>query len=202
MLGSDYQDQNCSIARSLELVGERWTILVLRDVFLGRRRFGQLQQSLGVARNVLAARLDRLVGEGILEKVPYQERPLRHEYRLTSKGLDLWPVIVELLRWGDRYAAPAAGPPIVLRHKGCGGELGEHRICTRCGELLEVGDVRAKAGPGAGARVSVDSRSKSRSGSKSGSEFGSGSDSSREADADPGLRRSARASRPARPATA
>src|ERR1700677_5033003 len=187
MLGSDYQDQNCSIARSLELVGERWTILVLRDVFLGRRRFDQMRQSLGVARNVLAARLDRLRAEGILEKVPYQERPLRHEYRLTSKGLDLWPVIVELLRWGDRHAVPAAGPPIVLRHKGCGGELGEHRICTRCGELLEVGEVRGEAGPGAGARFGSES--------KSGSESGSGAGSGREAGADPGLRRSARASR-------
>src|ERR1700722_1386787 len=158
MLKNDYEGQNCSIARSLELVGERWTILVLRDVFLGRRRFDQMQQSLGVARNVLAARLDRLVGEGVLEKVPYQERPPRHEYRLTSKGLDLWPVIVELLRWGDRYAAPS-GPPIVLRHKDCGGELGGHRICTRCGELLEVGDVRAEAGPGFGARGGTKSSS-------------------------------------------
>jgi DNA-binding HxlR family transcriptional regulator len=151
MLGREYSDQNCSIARTLELVGERWTILVLRDVFLGRRRFDQLQGSLGVARNVLAARLDRLVGEGILEKAEYLQRPRRYEYRLTEKGLDLWPVIVELLRWGDRYAAPEAGPPIVLRHKGCGGELGEHRICMRCGELLEVGDVRGEPGPGAGA---------------------------------------------------
>ncbi len=198
MLGSEYTDQNCSIARALELVGERWTILVLRDVFLGRRRFEEMQQSLGVARNVLAARLDRLVGEGILEKVPYQERPLRNEYRLTSKGLDLWPVIVELLRWGDRHAAPAAGPPIVLRHKGCAGELGAHRICTRCGELLEVGDVRAEAGPGAGARVR--SRSKSGAGARPRSKSGAGS--SPEADAEAGLQRSARASRPARPATA
>jgi DNA-binding HxlR family transcriptional regulator len=149
MLKNDYVDQNCSIARTLELVGERWTILVLRDVFLGRRRFDQMQQSLGVARNVLAARLDRLVAEGILEKVPYQERPLRHEYRLTSKGVDLWPVTVELLRWGDRYAAPDAGPPIVLRHKGCGGELGEGRVCTGCGDRLQASDVRAEPGPGA-----------------------------------------------------
>jgi DNA-binding HxlR family transcriptional regulator len=149
MLGNDYSGQNCSIARSLELVGERWTLLVLRDAFLGLRRFDQFQRSLGVARNVLAARLDRLVGEGILEKVPYQERPVRHEYRLTAKGLDLWPVIVELLRWGDRYAAPAAGPPIVIRHKECGGELGEGRVCTRCGDRLQVSDVRAEPGPGA-----------------------------------------------------
>jgi DNA-binding HxlR family transcriptional regulator len=196
VLGNDYSDQNCSIARSLELVGERWTLLVLRDVFLGRRRFDQMQRSLGVARNVLAARLDRLVGEGVLEKVPYQERPPRHEYRLTSKGLDLWPVIVELLRWGDRYAAPAAGPPIVLRHKDCGGELGGHRICTRCGELLEVGDVRAEAGPGIGARAG----SRSGSGSAGGSEPSAGAGA--QAGGDAGLRRSARAPRPARPATA
>jgi DNA-binding HxlR family transcriptional regulator len=172
MLGSDYKGQNCSIARSLELIGERWTILVLRDAFLGLRRFDQFQQNLGIARNVLAARLDRLVREGILEKIPYQERPLRHEYRLTDKGLDLWPVITELLRWGDRHAASEAGPPIVLRHKDCGGELGEQRICARCGKLLEVRDVRAEPGPGAGAG------------------------------AEAGLRRSARESRPARPATA
>lgn len=171
MLGSDYKGQNCSIARTLELVGERWTILVLRDAFLGLRRFDQFQHSLGIARNVLTARLDRLVSEGILEKVPYQERPLRHEYRLTEKGLDLWPVITELLRWGDRHAAPEAGPPIVLRHKGCGGELGERRLCTLCGKSLEVRDVRAEPGPGASAGSSA------------------------------GLRRSARESRPARPAT-
>jgi DNA-binding HxlR family transcriptional regulator len=187
MLKNDYEDQNCSIARSLELVGERWTILVLRDVFLGRRRFDQIQRSLGVARNVLAARLERLVGEGILEKVPYQERPSRHEYRLTDKGLDLWPVIVELLRWGDRHAAPAAGPPIVLRHKGCGGELGEHRVCARCGESLEVGDVRAEAGPGASPRAADSLAGAS---SRAAATFGAG------------LRRSARESHSARPATA
>jgi DNA-binding HxlR family transcriptional regulator len=169
VLGSDYKGQNCSIARTLELVGERWTILVLRDAFLGLRRFDQFQHSLGIARNVLTARLDRLVSEEILEKVPYQERPLRHEYRLTEKGLDLWPVITELLRWGDRHAAPEAGPPIVIRHKGCGGELGERRLCTSCGKSLEVRDVRAEPGPGASVASS--------------------------------LRRSARESRSARPAT-
>jgi DNA-binding HxlR family transcriptional regulator len=119
-------------------------------VFLGIRRFDGMQRELGVARNVLASRLDRLLHEGILEKVPYQARPARYEYRLTEKGLDLWPVIVELLRWGDRYAAPN-GPPIVLRHRGCGGELGGHRVCTGCGERLGVRDVRAE--PGIGARV-------------------------------------------------
>jgi DNA-binding HxlR family transcriptional regulator len=148
MLGTDYKGQNCSIARSLELFGERWTLLVLRDVFLGVRRFDELQSSLGVARNVLAARLERLVGEGVLERVAYQQRPLRQEYHLTEKGLDLWPVIVELLQWGDRYAAPA-GPPILIRHRDCGGLLGERRVCTRCGQPLSVRDVRAELGPGA-----------------------------------------------------
>lgn len=147
MLRSDYSGQNCSIARTLELVGERWTVLVLREAFLGFRRFGQMQRKLGVARNVLAARLERLVAEGILERVPYSERPPRFEYLLTEKGLDLWPVVVELLRWGDRYAAPD-GPPIVLRHKGCGGELGDRRVCARCGEALTVRDVLAEPGPG------------------------------------------------------
>jgi DNA-binding HxlR family transcriptional regulator len=149
MLGDDYKGQNCSIARALELVGERWTILVLRDVFLGVRRFDAIQRDLGVARNVLAARLDRLVAEGVLQKVPYQERPTRHEYRLTEKGLDLWPVIVELLRWGDRYAAPPAGPPIVLRHRDCGGLIDEWRICENCGKPLGPRDVLAEPGPGA-----------------------------------------------------
>jgi DNA-binding HxlR family transcriptional regulator len=148
VLANDYRGQNCSIARALELVGERWTILVLRDVFLGVRRFDALQRNLGVARNVLAARLERLVAEGILEKVAYQERPQRYEYVLTDKGLDFWPVMVELLQWGDRYAAKA-GPPVVIRHRDCGGMLGERRVCTRCGKPLGVKDVRAEAGPGA-----------------------------------------------------
>ena len=147
MLGRTYDSQVCSVAGSLELVGERWTLLVLREVFLRVRRFDAMQRKLGIARNVLSARLERLVGEGILEKVPYSERPLRHEYRLTDKGLDLWPIIIELLRWGDRYAAPD-GPPIVIRHKECGGELGDRRICSECGEKLSARDVRAEAGPG------------------------------------------------------
>jgi DNA-binding HxlR family transcriptional regulator len=148
MLGDDYKGQNCSIARTLELIGERWTVLVLRDVFLGIRRFDALQRDLGVARNVLASRLERLVAEGILEKTPYQQRPLRHEYRLSEQGLDLWPTIVELMQWGDRHAAPD-GPPILIRHRGCGGVLGERRTCTVCGKPLSVREVRAEPGPGA-----------------------------------------------------
>jgi DNA-binding HxlR family transcriptional regulator len=151
MLGNDYPGQNCSIARTLEIVGERWSLLVLRDVFLGVHRFDALQRDLGVARNVLAARLERLVGEGILEKAPYQERPTRHEYRLTEKGLDLWPIFVELLRWGDRHAPGPEGPPVLLRHRDCGGLLGDHRICERCGAPLGVRDISAERTAGAAA---------------------------------------------------
>jgi DNA-binding HxlR family transcriptional regulator len=149
MLRNDYSDQVCSIARALEIVGERWTLLILRDVFLGIHRFDDLQSELGIARNVLASRLERLVDAGILEKRRYLERPPRYEYRLTQKGRDLWPVTVELLRWGDRHAAPASGPPTLLVHEGCGGEMGERRICGRCGAALGADDVRATPGPGA-----------------------------------------------------
>src|SRR6266511_5373666 len=103
MLQRTYKNQNCSIARALELVGERWTLLIIRDAFLGLRRFDQFQRSLGVARNVLTDRLNRLVEEGILRRVPYQERPVRFEYRLTDKGRELWPVMMTLMQWGDRH---------------------------------------------------------------------------------------------------
>jgi DNA-binding HxlR family transcriptional regulator len=151
VLKADYADQNCSIARSLELIGERWTILVLREAFLGTRRFDDFQRKLGVARNTLQSRLERLVDAGILRRLLYHERPQRYEYRLTTKGLDLWPVVVALLQWGDRYAAPA-GPPVVLEHRGCGGELDGRRRCLRCSADLEPWDVTVRPGPGAATR--------------------------------------------------
>ena len=149
MLGRLYEEQTCSIARSLEVIGERWTLLVLRDAFLGVRRFDDFQRSLGIARNVLAARLGRLVDEGVLEKVAYQQRPERHEYRLTEKGLGLWPVIVALLRWGDEHYPEEAGPPRVLEHRDCGGTVTTRLTCSRCGAELGPHDVRALPGPGA-----------------------------------------------------
>jgi DNA-binding HxlR family transcriptional regulator len=150
VLQSDYDDQVCSIARTLELIGERWTILVLREVFSGRRRFGQMQATLGIARNVLSARLQGLVDEGILERRAYSEHPRRFEYFLTEKGLDLWPVLVSLMGWGDRHFAGPEGPPVILVHKGeCGGRVNDRRICERCGEQLEVRQARAVPGPGA-----------------------------------------------------
>ena len=147
VLGRDY-DQLCSIAGALELLGERWTLLVIRDVFNGRRRFDQMQENLGVARNVLSARLSRLVDEGILEKRRYRDNPPRHEYFLTEKGLDLWPVLVSLLHWGDRHLEWPEGPPMVIVHKGCGGRVDDRRICERCGKPLEVREATTRYGPG------------------------------------------------------
>jgi DNA-binding HxlR family transcriptional regulator len=115
MLNRDYEGQNCSIARALEVVGERWTLLIIRDVFLGLRRFEQFQQSLGIARNVLTDRLNRLVDEGILERVRYSERPERYEYRLTQKGRDLNIALSGLRQWGDKYISEK--PPKLLRRK-------------------------------------------------------------------------------------
>jgi DNA-binding HxlR family transcriptional regulator len=149
MLGRDYDTQTCSIASALEVVGERWTLLIVRNVNLGMHRFEELQEQLGIARNVLASRLESLVANEILERRPYGERPVRHGYWLTEKGRDLWPVLMELLQWGDKHAASPAGPPVVVRHVGCGGTLGPHRACTRCDALLEREDVRAEPGPGA-----------------------------------------------------
>ena len=111
---------NCSVAGALEIVGEWWTFLVLRDAFLGVRRFEDFQRRLGIARNVLTARLQTLVGHGILERRLYQERPERYEYRLTDKGLELHPILVSLMQWGDKWTGVADSPPMELIHKGCG----------------------------------------------------------------------------------
>src|SRR5206468_3701630 len=115
MLKRDYRDQNCSVARALEVVGERWTLLIVRDAFLGLRRFDQFQESLGIARNVLTDRLNRLVEEGILERVRYSERPERYEYHLTPKGRELNIALAGLRQWGDKYLSEK--PPRVLHRK-------------------------------------------------------------------------------------
>ena len=148
MLGHDYSDQTCSIAAALEVVGERWSLLIVRDVMNGHRRFDQLQKALGVARNVLSARLQRLIEEDILERRAYQANPERYEYFLTEKGLDLWPSLIPLLNWGDRYSPGPEGPPMLIVHKECGGAVSDRGICESCGEVLHARDARALPGPG------------------------------------------------------
>ena len=125
--------------------------MILREAFLGTRRFDEFQGRLGIARNVLQSRLERLTEGGIMRRVAYQERPVRYEYRLTHKGVDLWPAIVALMKWGDQYAAPD-GPQTLLQHKDCRGEVDDRRRCTRCGAELEAWDVVPVRGPGASDR--------------------------------------------------
>jgi DNA-binding HxlR family transcriptional regulator len=142
-----FAEMNCSVAQCLEIVGEWWSLLIVREAFLGVRRFDEMQRDLGISRNILTERLNRLVAAGIFERVLYSDRPPRYEYRLTDKGRDLWPVITSMRQWGDKYSAPA-GPPVELVHKSCGEVTEAIMVCSRCGERLAAHDVRAIAGPG------------------------------------------------------
>lgn len=159
MRRTSFAKMNCSIARALEVAGEWWTPLVLREVFYGIRRFDEFQRNLGIARNVLTARLEHLVKNGILERRAYQRRPERYEYHLTAKGAELLPVLVALMRWGDRWTAGAEGPPVVLVHDACGHDARPVLMCSHCREQLRPGAIRPTPGPGA----SVASRSEGRS---------------------------------------
>ena len=144
MLGRTYEGQLCSIARTLEIVGERWTLLIIRDALLGLRRFEEFQDSLGIARNVLTSRLATLVDDGLLDRVRYQERPARYEYRPTDKARDL---LTALIHWGDKHAASPAGPPRIASHAGCGGTVRDQLMCTECGRVLEPDAVLVRPGP-------------------------------------------------------
>jgi DNA-binding HxlR family transcriptional regulator len=144
-----YEKEVCSIAGTLELVGERWTLLIVRELFVGVHRFDELQGDLGIARNVLQARLETLVDAGIVIRRAYREHPPRHEYRLTDTGLELWPVIVSLMQWGDRHLDWPDGPPVVLEHRDCGGAVDAHRCCERCGARLGPREVWARPGAAA-----------------------------------------------------
>jgi DNA-binding HxlR family transcriptional regulator len=135
----------CSIARTLEVIGDRWSILILRDAFRGVRRFDDLQRDLGIARNILTDRLNTLVDAGILERRKYQDQPERFEYRLTEKGLDLYPVLIGLMRWGDKWAPVSKqGPPVVLTHKTCEHDVMPVLVCPHCQERVTARDMRAR----------------------------------------------------------
>ena len=148
MQRTSFEAMNCSVAQCLEVIGEWWSMLIVRDAFLGVRRFDDFQARLGISRNILTSRLTSLVDAGVLEKVPYQERPLRHEYRLTAKGRDLWPVLTTMREWGDRWAAPG-GAPLELVHGACGEVMTLVHTCSACGEAVDHRSVRARPGPGA-----------------------------------------------------
>lgn len=148
MRRKSFQEMNCSVAQTLEVVGEWWTMLIIRDCLLGVRRFDDFQTSLGIARNVLAQRLRTLVERGIVAPIPYQQHPIRYEYRLTDKGRDLWTALTALRQWGDRWESPH-GPPLVIEHKACGHETSMIPTCSVCGEPLDARSVRALPGPGA-----------------------------------------------------
>jgi DNA-binding HxlR family transcriptional regulator len=142
-----FADMHCSVAQCLEVIGEWWSMLIVRDAFLGIRRFDQFQERLGISRNILNQRLSFLVDAGVLEKVKYSEHPPRYEYRLTIKGRDLWPVLTAMRQWGDTYAAPD-GPPLWIVHAACGKVSNAVMTCSSCGKALSPTDVRAVRGPG------------------------------------------------------
>src|SRR5260370_38205805 len=138
----DLSTRPWSIGRSRDVSGQGWTILVLRGFFRCSRRFDELQRDLGIATNVLTARLKRLVDEGLLERQRYEQRPPRYEYHLTAKGRDLFPVLIALVNWGDKYLAGPGGPPRVLVHKACGKPTSPILACSECGESVGPGDLR------------------------------------------------------------
>ena len=148
MKWQDVGEQPCSIARSLAIVGDRWTLMVLRSAFLGIRRFDDFQASLGVTRHVLAERLKRLVEADVLQKVPYQDRQERFEYRLTEQGRDLYPVLLALVNWGDKWLDGGLGPPVQYRHTTCGHMFTPTMVCSECGEAVTAREVTPMVGPG------------------------------------------------------
>jgi DNA-binding HxlR family transcriptional regulator len=153
MKWADYDSRTCSVARTVEVLGDRWTLLVLRDIFNGIRRFADLGQHLGVARDVLAKRLATLVEEGLVHRVPYQEpgTRTRYEYRLTDAGRDLRPILLALIEWGDQYRADPEGPPAQLFHAECGAPV---QVEVRCAEGHEIGPrTRLSVYPGPGSRL-------------------------------------------------
>jgi DNA-binding HxlR family transcriptional regulator len=148
MLGKTYDSQVCSIARTLEVAGERWSLLIVREsLFGGARRFGDFQRRLGVATNVLTTRLDGLVAAGILDRQKYSDRPVMYEYLPTTKGRALAPALVALSEWGDQWATDGE-PPILYRHSVCGAAVTQQTVCADCGVVRDPAEIAAEIGPG------------------------------------------------------
>jgi DNA-binding HxlR family transcriptional regulator len=137
----------CSVARTLEVVGDRWALLVVREAFLGSHRFEQIQRNTGAPRDILSARLRKLVEQGVLERRRYQDRPPRFEYHLTGAGRDLYPVITALRQWGDRHVSRPGPAPTPFEHV-CGGATPARLVCPDCGEPVAAGSYRRGAREG------------------------------------------------------
>ena len=144
---TSFEDMTCSVAQCLDVVGEWWSLLIVRDAFLGVTRFDDFQARLGISRNILTQRLNHLVDSEVLTRVAYSDHPPRSEYRLTRKGRDLWHVITAMRQWGDQWAAPA-GPPVETRHTACGHIVTAVPVCSHCGGPLDARSVTAVPGPG------------------------------------------------------
>jgi DNA-binding HxlR family transcriptional regulator len=138
----------CTIARSTDLLGDHWNLLLIRQACLGTRRFDDFQAALGIGRNILTRRLSRLVAEGLLARAEYQQSPPRFEYRLTDKGREVYPILAAMAAWGDRWLTGPGGTPLVLHHTACGHDMHAVVVCSECGQPLHVRQVRARAGPG------------------------------------------------------
>jgi DNA-binding HxlR family transcriptional regulator len=147
-----FEDQNCSVAGALAIVGERWTLLVLREVLLGRRRFQEIKRNTGIATNILTDRLATLVEHGVLERRLYSEQPESYEYVATQKARDVTPILAGLLAWGDKHVNAECGAPRVQVHTACGHDAHPALVCTHCGERIEPGELKVRPGPGANAR--------------------------------------------------
>jgi DNA-binding HxlR family transcriptional regulator len=155
MRWNELKTEPCSVARAISVIGDRWTILILRDCFLRVRRFEDFQARLGITRHVLADRLRKLVQLGVLKRARYQEKPPRYEYRLTPKGLDLQPVLLALVRWGDTHMGHEHGRPVLLEHRDCGQTFDPVVVCSHCGGPVDAHNVRTRPGPGARASGTV-----------------------------------------------
>ncbi len=148
MRWNELDREACSIARTVSVIGDRWTLLILRDCFLRVRRFDEFQERLGITRHILADRLRQLVDDGILRREAYQDRPRRYEYRLTQKGIDLHPVMMALVHWGNVHMDDGTGRPLLHRHKACGHDFDPVTTCSVCGEAVGARDVHVHPGPG------------------------------------------------------
>ncbi|WP_345429965.1 helix-turn-helix domain-containing protein [Actinoallomurus vinaceus] len=153
MRRTSFANWPCSVARTMDLLGDWWTPLVLREAFYGIRRFDEFQRELGIARNTLSERLRRLVGAGLLEKRVYETLPMRHEYLLTESGREFYDVILVMTRWGDRWLAEASGPPVLTRHETCAHDFHAEVVCSHCKEPVTWQDVTPRPGPGYPAKL-------------------------------------------------